>query len=295
MDVVASLMRLAEELVSPENEFPEATLYHGSFLANLDSIRAHGIVPRIIDVKAAVMNAVDEVSIAFDLNSEQDKELRSDAVVKYALDRVEQSRFDKVYLSGEKDFAEGNAKAGGEWYEGIVLAAERIKHADYYDLKHDYAMRILAIEKQMKLLDEKCRGMMAKGDFDEYERISRQLSVLNEQYGEIQLESQRALNERRQEIKRQSRAIMSRRFGDKAVILTVVMPYAAFVSKIASASSRQRVETFEKMYAEYVSGEDRQNWFSHVRGDSQKVWEFFQEVHLSGVEPHYIKGWEIVN
>jgi len=295
MSIVTSLICLAEEVVSPATEFPEVTLYHGSFLANLGSIQANGIVPRAVNAKAAVMNAVDEISIALDLSSEQDKELRSGATVKYAIDRIQQSGFSKVYLSGERDFAVSNAKAGGEWYEGIVNTALQLKHEEFFELQRSYAVRIMNLERLMEQQDKAFSQAIGTGDEEEYRRLFRELRETNKQHDELQRERDKALSGRRSEIGQQEQAVLRKRFGDKAVVFRVVMPYRVFVSKIASPSSRERIEMFEKMYADYVRGEGGRNWFVYIHGNSGKVWEFFQEVHLTGVEPHFIKGWEVVN
>jgi hypothetical protein len=295
-DIAVSLSRIAEELVSPASEFPVVTLYHGSFLSNLDSIKGMGIVPRAVDAEATVGRAVDEVSGVLVLSEAQKRELY-EGTAKYAIDRIKQSKFDKVYLSGEKSFAESNAKAGGEWYEQLVSSALRIVHEDYYEMEHDYAVRTLDLEKKMKMQDEKLREMQRQDMGSETQHEERLVQVrlsreLDRQYDELRKERSRVLDGRRREVGRQEQEVLKKRFGDEAVIFTVEMPYDVFVEKIASFDSKQRIQLFESMYSDYVSGVKTQNWFEHIRGDSSRVWEFFQEVHLSGVESRFIVKWE---
>jgi hypothetical protein len=60
------------------------------------------------------------------------------------------------------------------------------------------------------------------------------------------------------------------------------------VKKLASSHSRERVELFEEQFEEYKAGIGQRTWFEHIGGNPVKVWEFFQEIHLTGVEPQYI-------
>jgi len=292
-DVVSSLRFVASDVVSPANEFPVVTLYHGTYLANLDSIRSNGIVSRAIDAKTTVEVAVNEVVDGFNLTPEQARELKS-SVVRFAVERITESGFSKVYLSGERSYAEGNAKAGGEWYEEIIRTATAIKHEDFYELQAEYARRTSELERKMKEHDAMVSSLGPDMEIDQYHKelsISREL---DRQHGELQKERREALDDRRREMDREGQEILRKRFGDEAVVFTVEMPYAVFVGKIASSRSRERIVLFEEMYAQYVAG-GRGNWFSFIHGDKGKVWEFFQEVHLSGVEPRFIRGWDILN
>jgi hypothetical protein len=210
-----------------------------------------------------------------------------------SIDRIKQSKFDKVYLSGERDFAVSNAKAGGEWYEDIVNTALGILHDDFYTLVGEYAKRSKYLEKAIEKQSEKMTKMLEEPD-DEKRDVERQVSRdLERRYYDLQKEKEEVLGGRRQKLKKQNDDIVRKRFGDEAVIFTVVMPYSVFVSKMASPHSKERISLFEEMYAGFLRGEKR-NWFDYIGGKRDMVWEFFQEVHLSGVEPRFIKKWELM-
>lgn len=82
--------------------------------------------------------------------------------------------------------------------------------------------------------------------------------------------------------------MLRQQYGDDAVVFSVRMPYKVFVSKLASGRSRERVKLFEEQFATWKSDTNSRTWFEFIKGNARRVWEFFQEVHLSGVEPKYI-------
>lgn len=274
--------------MTPADDFPNVVLYHGSFLVNLPSIQSHGIVPRAVDANAVVEIAIAEISEAFGLTREEVRELRSGLLVRHAIERIKESGFSKVYLSGEYDYAVSNAKAGGEWYEGILDTASRIKNQRYWDRKHELDVEIRDLEKQMKKNDAEMRSRLDRSDEDFLR--SREL---DRRHAELSRQAEAELGGLRRKIEEEKNRILSRRYGDAAVIFRVVMPYGDFVARVAS-SSRDRLSLFEQAYAEYVAGETRRNWFAYIRGDPKRVWEWFREVHMTRVEPSFIKGWDIL-
>jgi hypothetical protein len=262
--------------------YPIVKLYHGSFQVNKQSILANGIIPKTVDADRIAMMAIDEVAEVMKFADEKKDEL-SELALKSSIDRIQESKFDKVYLSGELDYAINNAKAGSEWYENIVSLALRIANQDYYELIAEYQKRTQKLERELEQQEKK--------DFSRQHDRLKKWNILKERYDALQKEKDLALSLRRKEIAEQKKDILKKRFGDEAIIFEVEMPYEVFVSKIASPYSKERVQLFESMYAAYLNG-DRRNWFDYIEGNEQEVWQFFREVHLTGVEPRFITGWK---
>lgn len=290
MREAAGLLRIAVQL-SVEDDFSDVALYHGTFYSNLPSIRSAGLSPRSVDADATIAEAVEQVGDAFGFDAAQKKELAAAPGVRSAKRRITESGFDKVYLSGDRKYAEGHVGASSEWYHMVIESAQHIAHADYYDLKYDYGTRLSGIHKEREQNDREYRS---ETDIEKQMALLDAGREIEKRYRALEEEQEAALKDRREAIKRHEKEVLRQRFGDSGVLLTVAMPYAAFVSKAVSSHTKQRIKEFEEQYARWKEGDGDRTWFSYVHGNPRKVWEFFQEVHLSKVEPRFIVKKQIV-
>jgi len=278
--------------ISQENNvwkaFPIVTLYHGTYAKNVDSIMDKGIVPILVDIKRQVLDAIKEITAYLDLSKEQVDVLKK-IILEYSEKRLGESDFNKVYLSGAKSYATSNAGAGGEWYEMLLHRAIEIKYKDLYETVRSYRIQELNLYDQIKKIDEEYKEKPFDEDrsqrWDREREIERQIKDLRQEAVPF-IEEQQNIEET------VLGELLNNRFGSGVTVLAVQMPANIFKSKIASEYTQERVELFENKYKEYLAGgNERTNWFNiYEKYDS--VWAFFQEVHLSSVEPEYIVGKE---
>ena len=264
-----------------EKEFPIVTLYHGTYAANLEGILKNGIIPRNVDSLSLVNEGIQYISSKVGLSPEEEKELKDSAYVsKYAIDRLQEAGPNRVYLTGEKSYAISNSMASAEWFEEILGNAIRLKYAPYVEKEHNFTTQRLNLYKKLEELDKKS-GMGDLSIYAEKDKISKEIRKSEQEENE-------QLSDIKKEMKDLRLNILRDRFGDKIVILTVELPYNVFKSKISSKYSQERLSLFEKIYNDYINGDKKDNWFELVKSKHYNVWDFFREVHLSGVEPEYI-------
>lgn len=293
MNPIIDILKIAQE-ISVEDDFPKVVLYHGTFAAYLPFIQKMGLVPRAVDAKSIVDAAIDQIADAYKMTMEQKRELASHPGIKSAMSRITESGFDKIYLSGERSYAEGHIGASGEWFETLLEAASSIVHREFHELKYDYDIKLLALEKVMKRNDKALSQIMAKGDLEEWESKREEFHKVDDEYYRLQDEREKALVDKRREIEEQKRQTIKLKYGEDGVLLTVVMPFSTFVSKSASSFTTERIEEFKAQYARWKTGEGGKTWFEHMGSDKSRVWEFFREVHLRSVETRFIVKTEIM-
>lgn len=294
---------------SIEEEFPIVTLYHGSLASNLERILKEGIRPKSVDAVSMVNQAVQEIVHELRMNLEQVRKEESyiDEIIQQSQRRLGESKFEKVYLSSEFEYAESNATAGGEWYEMLVFAFMRIKYDEYEKIRADYSHRQLQMYDQLKKLDEMISTGYSKSTIDR--NLHKQRQQLEEAIRKLEMDFRLQYDNIRQQQIQEKQDLVNSRFGEKAVVFTVKMPYQVFRGKIASPHSMQRLKDFEATYQRYKEGEKpidsmfgddkgsvAKNWFDTVRkGEYDNIWDWFHEVHLSFVEPQFIVDYKVLD
>jgi len=278
-----SRFKLSEMTVG--NDFPEVVLYHGTYTSYIPSISQMGIVPVAFDIEKKLDAGMSEISSSLRLSPEQEDQLRETAR-EYATQRLSESGFEMVYLSGERQYAVSNAGASAEWFEGLLHSALRMKFHDEIDAAIDMRQAEFQIQDRLKELDNERHSISPEQMGEFYHKVNLWESALREAEGRTRTLSE-PLNEKMREIEQKLKA---QKFGEQVSILTVKMPYDVFKSKVVSPYSKERVALFEKLYREYKGG--KKNWFYLVKNEHKydSVWEFFKEIRLSGIEPEYIEA-----
>jgi len=282
---------------SVADEFPVVTLYHGSLSQNKDSILQEGIRSKKVDSETIIENGINFLIKEMELSNDQAEELRNSYAVKSAIDRLERSGFNKVYLTGELSYAISNAAACTEWMEALYDAAERIKYQEFYDKRYAFHGMEQSLYDQIKANDKALQeaynqlhsGANVRNNIEQLYRknkqIQKEIDKLSTQYN-VEIKPQLV------HIKAAAKTLLAKIFGNTTVIFTIKMPYTTFRSKAASDSTKERIDNFEEMYRQYRSNPQHvRNWFAFWNAPGKKtenVWHFFQEVHLTFVEPEYI-------
>jgi hypothetical protein len=277
------------QCLSIEKKFPLVILYHGSFANNLKNILSNGIIPIRINSTDIIQGAISEIARYLGLNNEQYKEWEGTGVFRYAKERLDQSGFDKVYLSGDPSYAISNAGASGEYYENLLLPAIRIKYEEHFTKQHSYWEQEQKIIDLIKAKEEGLRGNIAPEErvsiYDEMHKLNLELRKIEKSSSEdMEIKTQN------QNIEKLKNEMLSKRFGDKTILFTIILPYRVFKEKLASSHSRDRVKQFEEEYQKHCRGEE--NWFNRVESPNENIWQFLQEIHLTSVESEYIYDYE---
>jgi regulator of replication initiation timing len=286
--------RLAQSI---ESEFPAVTLYHGSLALNLQNILKEGIRPRQINIDAIVNSEVQEILQKLGITVEQVEELDKgyfDLIVNHAKERLGQSKFDKVYLSGDKSYAQSNAAAGSEWYDMLVSAFLSVRYKVWENIRSNYYQQLNKMYNQLESLDKQVSSSIPENAADIYERqgLYQRRSGLERTIKQYEEDFQKNYGHVFLQKKLDRKNLMSGKFGNETVIFKVEMPYQVFKNKVIGNFSQDRIKLFESRYQESKKG-GKNNWFDSVRaGEYDSVWKWFHEVHLSFVEPEYIVGYE---
>jgi len=285
------VVRIANR-VAVEDAFPEITLYHSSFRMNFGAIRREGIKAKVIDVEAVLARAVDFVAGEYELSEEQKKELVGGHAVRGARERITESEFAKVYLSGDRDFSRTNAEASSEWMDELIREASAVVNADVLERDREFSQRELDIMDRRKAIDKELRALAPDtSTFDERRRLHDEDSELGNETHQLREQRDAELSEAKKAIKVKEREVRGKRFGEGVVVFTVKMPYKVFVRKAASSHTKGKIRDFEKAYEDHVAG-DPNTVFGEIGRLFDSVWQFFYEVHLKSVEPQYIESWE---
>ena len=214
------------------------------------------------------------------LNRDQ---LKSNPAVPYAIKRIGESGFNKVYVSGEFSYAQSNAKAGGEWFEYILDAGMRIAHKDYYGKRHWHNMRVLGLHRSLEKMDKTLNDT----DIEYREPIYAKRRELQAKIRQAQIEQDRTVSYEGEAVEQRRVAILRNRFGHQAVVFNIEMPYRDFKERLASESSKQRIADMEGLYSEFLHGKN--DIFRKY-----SPWDMLQEVHMRMVEPRFIIGYKVV-
>lgn len=282
---------------SISDKFPEVILYHGTLSSNATSIKFEGIVPKQIDADQKVNEGITTIIEELALTPAQQEEFESNEIISAARKRLTQSG-DKIYASGSKRYAMSNASASQEWFETLLNKAVEIKYSNYFNLRHDFSARLSALYHELKKNDILVRDLQSQlGSEEIAQRLKdayRKGHEIEKEISQLEKEQDSALNHLAQEIKQKQDKVLTKMFGKTVIIFKIVMPYKVFKSKLASDFSRRRVEEFEEQYRHYKAGESN-NFFRHVAEGEYGPWDWLQEVHLSSVEPEYIRAYEEYN
>ena len=280
--------KISQKCLPIDKKFPLVILYHGSFANNLKNILSQGIVPIRVNSEDIIQGAISEIARYLSLSGEQFKEWEGTGVFKYAKERLEQSGFNKVYLSGKRNYAISNAGASGEYYENLLLPAIRIKYEEHFNKEHSYFRKEQEIIDLIKSKEEKLRSVRD----DEMLSVYSEIHKLELELRNVQKSSQEDIEIRTQNknIEKIKNDMINKRFGEKEMLFTIILPYRVLKEKLASSFSRERVKDFEENYQEHCQGKN--NWFDYVEEQNLNVWEFFQEIHLTSVESEYIYDYQ---
>lgn len=269
-----------------EQEFPQIELFHGTYDINLPLILEQGIVPVAYDIEDRLQTAVQEIREEIGLDQKQLAQLEES--FKWARERMGESGFKVVYLSGQRGYARSNAIASSEWYLSLVHSALRIKFEDEFNHIADLRSAEFALHDEIKRADAQVRDTIASGEDFDATRLFDNVRLLERRLKEAEQRSSDAssvYNERQKAI---GKKLLGTRYGDKVVILNVRMPIQVFEQKLASDSSRERLESLKEDWADYARG-DTNTWIHYaLKQQGVSIWEYFLEVHLDSVEPEYI-------
>lgn len=194
-----------------EDVFPTVQLWHGTYAINVEGIRRQRIVPRAIDADAVVERAVQAVGNAYGFDTDQWKEFRSSAWMRNVRERIVESGFDKVYLSGEFDYAKSNAKASAEWMEYIITAASYVADEAYYELEHEWVARLSDAHKKIEDMDKRMRKMteVGKAVVEMYDELRQ----YEDAYRQLEQDKKQALGDMKREVEARKKGASSAVWG----------------------------------------------------------------------------------